>query len=238
MEASFSLFQPKAFGATHQGLVRGENQDAYFISPESGLYAIADGIGGMPGGANASKKALHALNRAIIENPLMTPGELLQQSHQAVYRLGKVLSPKYGIGTTLTAIYHPSARRYVLLHVGDSICLLIRHNQMETLSEDHVTERVHIVGQETSYAPALSSFVGQKGSLEYQAREVDLQAGDKLLLLTDGITKCISEEEILTITNVQKDPENLVQALITMANLRGGYDNATALALFMPDKSS
>ena len=217
-------------GQSHKGLVRGKNQDAFLENEDMGLFAVADGMGGLPGGRRASVQALDSLRRFLGDGEKGDLREAALYAHQAVQRLGKLVSPKYGIGTTLSALlWQPPLLQ--LAHVGDSVIYRIRGDTIESLTEDHVEERVKIVGRDTSYAAHLSAYAGQSKPLEPQFTQIRPEPGDCFILASDGVTKLIEENHIRIIACAQSDPKDIVAGLIEMAKLRGGEDNATALAL-------
>ena len=221
-------------GQSHPGLVRGENQDAFLENEETGLFAVADGMGGLPAGRRASVQVLDSLRRFFVEGGADDLREAALYAHQAVQRLGKLVSPIYGIGTTLSALlWRPPELQ--LAHVGDSVIYRIRGGEIRALTEDHVKERVKIVGRSTSYAASLTAYAGQAEPLEPQFVCFEPEPGDCFILASDGITKLIDENHIRIIARAQTEPKCIAGGLIEMANLRGGEDNATALALCFGD---
>lgn len=226
--ASFSY---QYFGASDVGLVRSENQDAFLVHQEKHLFAVADGIGGLPGGRKASNLALQTLQKVMTEKPLLDFAEACTEAHRAVLRLGRIISPKYGIGTTLTALQLRDHQLH-FVHAGDSVLFRHRSGVLDMLTVEHAYERIKILNGPSATAPALSSFLGHPTDFICQSEIITWQSGDRYLLATDGITKVIPDDDLAAIFEAQNDPENLTNGLITMARLRGGWDNATALAIF------
>lgn len=234
---SLTELQLRHYGQTDKGLVRGENQDAFIENEALGLFAVADGMGGLPAGRRASLQALNSLRRFVAEGEAGDLRDAVLYAHQAVQRLGKLVSPRYGIGTTLSAVLW-RAPVLQLAHVGDSVVYRVRGNEICSLTEDHVKERVKIIGRSTTYAASLTAYAGQAGPLVPQFVNIEPEAGDCFILASDGITKLIEESHIRIIAEAQSEPQAIVGGLIEMAKLRGGEDNATALALCFGNGSS
>ncbi len=207
-----------------------ENQDAFLESEELGLYGVADGMGGLPHGRRASVKVLSLLRKACAENPECDLNRAIHAAHQGVRRLGTIISPRRGIGTTLTACRW-RAPTLELIHVGDSVAYRVRRGIIGLITEDHVCDRVVVEGAGTSFAPVLTKYIGQEAAFKVQYQTLCPEANEWLVLATDGITKQIPMDEVGVIVATQKAPAKIAQALVTMANLRGGEDNATVVAL-------
>ena len=219
-----------AAGFSHKGKTRVENQDAFLESRDLGLYAVADGMGGLPFGRRASIQVLSILRKECSENPESDLGCGIQAAHRGVRRLGNIISPRRGIGTTVTACRWRSPV-LEFIHVGDSVAYRVGEGGARIITEDHVCDRVVIHGAGTSFAPALTRYVGQDGDLQVQYQRVAPVAGEWFVLATDGITKQIPNDELAVIVDAQKAPDRITRALVKVANIRGGEDNATAVVV-------
>ena len=145
-----------------------------------------------------------------------------------------------GMGTTLTMAYLIWPRMYVV-HIGDSRCYLLRGGQLSQLTHDHTAAQemvdqgtftaeqaarsplshilVHSIGHETSdFRPDVS--------------RTDLEAGDRVLLCTDGLTSQIDEARIAELLGGAESAEDAVDDLVDAANEAGGADNVTAVVSF------
>lgn len=225
------------------GRIRAENEDSFVCDDKGGLYGVADGIGGLPAGAQASQLAIATLQDYFVrQGPGRKPdyAMCLEEVNERVFRLGQTLSARMGIGTTLTAGHLVGDRLHVI-HVGDSILLRFRNGQIEQLTTDHNVEnevrlrlaRGEPVGLVMENRLALTRCVGQPPPLEGDILEFDLRAGDRYLFCSDGVTRMITPREIGARLALASNPEAWLKSLIERANERGGYDNATGVALFV-----
>ena len=230
----------KAGSATTVGCVRATNEDHHLVDTANGWFAIADGIGGLPYGERASECAIRQLVREIAR-----PGseernvtDTVRSCHDAVRKLGKVISPTMGIGTTLTAVHLVSPDSARLAHVGDSVAYRhsISTNSLRQLTTDHTSAvpRVKTIGgggADFQPPPSLDRYLGQAEPPECDSQVVRFRPGDRLILCSDGITKVIDEAEITAVSVAQPNPTALAEALVHIADLRGGFDNSTVIVM-------
>ncbi len=225
------------------GRVRAENEDSFLHDPGHGLYAVADGIGGLPAGAQASQTAIAAI-QDIFSRPAMFAkpdyAAALAEINERVFQLGRTLSARMGIGTTLT-FGHVSDQKLHVTQVGDSLLLRVRGGSIQQLTSEHNIEnevrqriaRGESVGLVLENRLALTRCVGQPPPLEGEHLEFALQKSDRYLFCSDGVTRMVEQREIAARLVGCEGPEAWATALIGLANDRGGYDNSTAVALFV-----
>ena len=235
--------QLRSFAFSHIGRVRPENEDSFLCDDGRQLYAVADGIGGLPAGAQASQKAIAVLTQLITPDPPpknLNYAEILQEINQQVFDLGRVLSPQSGLGSTLTWAHLVGVKLHIN-HVGDSAALRLRRKLLEQLTQDHTVEgenRARLARGEsgpflTGHPHALTRCVGQPPPLRSECLVHTILPHDRYLFATDGITHFISTAEIADLLQTATTPEEVVTKLIERANQRGGHDNATAVVLFI-----
>ena len=235
--------QLRSFAFSHIGRVRPENEDSFLCDDGRQLYAVADGIGGLPAGAQASQKAIAVLTQLITPVPPpknLNYGEILQEINQQVFNLGRVLSPQSGLGSTLTWAHLVGVKLHIN-HVGDSAALRLRRKVLAQLTHDHTVEgenRARLVRGEsgpflTGHPHALTRCVGQPLPLRSECLVHTILPHDRYLFATDGITHFISTAEIADVMQQATTPDEVVTQLIERANQRGGRDNATAVVLFI-----
>lgn len=230
--------------ATHTGRVRSTNEDDYLIYvpqdpgtlQQSGcLFVVADGMGGVTGGAEASRAAVRALAQSFIGNG--EPGAAESQNGaladrmrsgfaaatQQVLELSRESPSLRDMGTTLTAASLRGSR-LVLGHVGDTRCLLLRDGEIAQLTEDHA------VRSPDNY---LTRCVGAgQQSVDADVGNHRLQVGDRILLLTDGLWSVIDDQEIARIARVM-EPQLAAAELVRQANRAGGPDNSTVIIVHL-----
>src|SRR5436305_3610715 len=124
------------------GRVRRENEDRYLLDEKLMLFGVADGVGGLPGGAEAAQLAVEEITEAMRSTGANGDPDLVSivlRANKAVAALGHKMSPAMGIGTTLT-IGCVRADALQLAHVGDSRCYGAHAGKFSRLTEDHSVE--------------------------------------------------------------------------------------------------
>ena len=228
---------------TDIGKIREENEDRYLCDDELGLYAVADGIGGLAGGAQAAEEAivrLSSLSRKLPPKEDWDFQTLFQTINQHVAGVGQTIDAIYGIGTTLTvARLHNNSLH--IAHVGDSSCFLWRDENFEKLTLDHTVENELKVRQGRGVAVflsararnALTRCIGQPDPPLADVFVRPLQEGDRILLCSDGVTRFSRDREIAHLMATAANPGGALKRMIELAAARGGLDNATGVAVFV-----
>jgi PPM family protein phosphatase len=242
--ASFSFKMKKtAFGNTDLGCVRKRNEDAFLVDEKSEIYAVADGLGGLPGGDRASQLAVELLREAFpgpLNGVLPDFPALFESINERIFREGCLMKAEIGIGTTLTALFLPSDGSYIISHVGDSIAYLWRDSKLFQLTEEHTMEmelrnrssyRGEYIPEYLSHT--LTRCMGQMDAVEADQVKGEVLPGDVFLLCSDGIGKVLEPSFLEKYLREARTPQELVGNLIDEANRQGGPDNATAVAVFI-----
>ena len=224
-------------GATDQGRVRAVNQDAMFA--DRGLFVVADGMGGHQGGEVAANLAV----RTVASEPHDTAETLLgavKAANQVVHDTSIARPELHGMGTTLTAIAVINDERgphFGIVNVGDSRIYRQRNRTLHQLTYDHsyvaeLMRRGDIDEQEAAHHPyrnMLTRAVGVHAEVDVDDWAVEPEAGDRYILCSDGLTNEVSDAEINAVLNGNPDVSEAARALVQLANLNGGRDNATVL---------
>jgi serine/threonine protein phosphatase PrpC len=221
--------------------------------PQGSLFAVADGMGGAAAGEMASRLCLRTLYREIqsmIREVHQPDAILLQEilieavgnANQRVYDVGMRNSEYTGMGTTLTALLE--SQGYLLVgQIGDSRAYLLRESHIRQLTRDQ-----SLVGQKVSDGKMseeearrhperniLLQAVGVRPTVELVLKGISLEAGDVLLLCSDGLHSQMSAREIYEIVADSAGPGDACLDLVDLANERGGPDNITAVVIqFIP----
>lgn len=226
------------------GRVRKSNEDAFWH--DGRLFIVADGMGGHAAGEIASRIATETIRSwrfpdetAPEEVDRSAVREALLAANQAVYEKAQKDPACRGMGTTLTLALLSSSRA-TLGHVGDSRAYLIRDGRLIQLTEDHsvVAELIRSGGlteEEASAHPfrnLLTRALGTARDVEVDVETVRLEAGDGLLLCTDGLSGVLSDGELLRLASEAADPQSAVVRLLEAANAAGGPDNITAILIW------
>jgi PPM family protein phosphatase len=235
-------------GLTNQGLERARNEDNCFASAESdlALLVVADGMGGHRAGNVASAIAVGTaeqiwaeLDRSqlpSVQKARELVSNLLGDANGKIFKEAEKKSDRRGMGTTLTAALL-CGNRLTIGHVGDSRAYKILDGQISLLTKDHsligsLIEEGRLKPEEAENHPqkhVLTRALGVSSSIEVDITELEIDAGATLLLCTDGLTNMVRDSEILTLSIEKSEPAKLAEALIDLANSRGGYDNITVV---------
>jgi protein phosphatase len=236
----------RAAALTDIGRVRRENEDRFLADEKARVFGIADGVGGLPGGAEAAQLTVDEILAALRRNSNPAEAELVRIVHEtnlAVASLGRKLSPAMGIGTTLTfGIVRGTTLK--LVHVGDSRCYLVRNGEIRRLTEDHSVEnearmrraRGEVVYYHEANRNALTRCIGQPTPPEVDIIPQELEVGDRYLFCTDGVTRMIPDAELSALLRKPEEPEEAISEIVNLAVRRGGPDNATGVVIFVDAK--
>ncbi len=232
---------------------RSNNEDAFVVDHELGLFAVADGMGGYDGGEIASRLALDEVReflRALRDDPEQTwpfssdpalaPAENLvdqaiRLAHRAVIEARTHARPK--MGTTIATVVRPDERGpFVVAHVGDSRVYRWRGGELTQLTRDHsfieeLRETGAIAPEEE--LPYLRNYItralGVGGWSRPTVTRVDSRPGDRFLICTDGLT--VLDERELARHLAARSSQVAAERLVDAALARGSMDNITALVI-------
>lgn len=225
------------------GCVRKNNEDAYLVLPEYGVYAVADGMGGHLAGEVAARTALDEFKIRAPELKEIDHEELecwvknvLVRANREVFESSTRDPANEGMGTTLTVLVVRD-QSAVIAHVGDSRAYLWRENNLIPLTVDHslVGELVRlgqISPEEAETHPqrhVLVRAVGASWNIEVDSRPIEWKAGDVFFLCTDGFSNVISEQELVEVFLESSSWEERLEHMKQIILERGAPDNFTAL---------
>ncbi len=227
------------------GRVRRENEDRFLLDESVSLFGVADGVGGLPGGAEAAQLTLDEISGAIHLAATTGPINLVPIVHHAnvsVGELGKRISPAMGIGTTLTFGCIRNSK-LVIAHVGDSRCYVWRDGAVSLITDDHSVEnearlrraRGEVVYYHEANRNALTRCIGQPTPPDVDIIERPLVARERYFFCTDGVTRLVRSAEIGEMIGAASDPEPVLRDIIALAVRRGGPDNATGVMVFIDE---
>jgi protein phosphatase len=203
------------------------------------FFAVADGVGGQPGGDVASQLAISAVlagfsSTLASEALTVALPRLVQAANQRVFE-GAVHGFHSGsIATTIVAC----AIRYdrvVVSHVGDSRCYLIRRGEASALTRDHTVANEHIrlgilSSRQASAADTgnfLTRALGGELFINVDTSDHLLAAGDVLLLCTDGLHRSVTPADMVSAVSPKSDLKAAAAHLVSLANTRDGGDNVS-----------
>ena len=223
--------------STHIG-GRETNQDAVLVS--DGLFAVADGIGGLHNGEVASRLALDTLDAAFkVDRSVSGLLNACGEANRAVGQHQTADGEEATMGTTLVALAMTSDVKAVVLHTGDSRLYRLRRGRLEQLTHDHtVTAELVRTGelseedaQSHPYRHVLTRAIGVSPDVDIDYAGVSCEPGDRLILCTDGLFKVLSADEMKGVLASEAEPQQAADALVHGAAERGAEDNVTAMVL-------
>lgn len=242
-------------GLTDKGVVRLGNQDTFAIDNALGLWIVADGMGGYVGGGIASDLAVTAILKYLRDAPHHAAHEtdLLQNATTRLtdaIAAGKTAIQQRvadepllsGMGTTVVAAWlcPGPIPTLAIAHVGDSRAYLMREGHLTALTTDHsfvqqLVAEGHLSMEEALTHPKRNVLVNAVGSGYPSIPDVALHpllTQDIVLLCTDGLTKTLSDVDILSVIHgTGNNLEEGCRQLIAQANAQGGKDNTTVLLI-------
>lgn len=223
------------------GFVREKNEDSFLVDDGCGIYAVSDGVGGLPFGALASKLAVQFFQSSIhLPSDYVTEEELRRLAysiHKNIVDCGQVVGGENGIGCTFSGLRYVEDH-FSYVHVGDSSIFLHDENGLKKISKCHTLgdELIDKHGPDASidmpehYMHTLTRCMGQDIDFEVDIGEIKVVPGNKVLICSDGVTNMVALEEIEKMVS-SMDPEELVHGLVDLANQNGGTDNSTAVCV-------
>ncbi|MCO4743610.1 MAG: protein phosphatase 2C domain-containing protein [Proteobacteria bacterium] len=244
----------QSVAATHPGRRREINEDRVLRLPDERIFAVADGMGGPGAGDVAADLVLDAVKDARSGLAAALAAVELDRSAQARVAVTDAMTRIFGdanhrvrdaanrsgrsqMGSALVLLTFVRNFAYIA-HVGHGRAYLYRGGRLTQLTEDHsVAElryrRGRMTREEYEQSPdrhVLYQTLGSGADVDVDVAEVRLADGDQLLLCSDGLSRVLSEDELLGAFAAAKLPSTL-RTLIGTANQKGGPDNVSAIVL-------
>lgn len=219
------------------------------------LMVLADGMGGLQFGREASTVAKQAFIKAYCSKGKdCSISEALQQAllkgNEAVVSLAQEKDVSGNLGTTLVAaVVHNEHLHWIsagdsrlyLYRKGELSCLTVDHNYLHELYLD--VQKGTISKQDAENHPernALTSFLGEKDirKIEQNMKPIPLAIGDRIMVCSDGLYGTLSHKEILDCLAIP-DPNKIIEKLIAavLEKKRPNQDN-TSIALMSCEKET
>lgn len=230
--------------------------------PRPAVFAVvADGIGGHRAGEVAAELAVNYISQAISESNAKRPLKILENAiHDASQAIAAHSAGKMdeeGMGATCACVWIIENKLYTA-HVGDSRIYLLRGKYIRRLTTDHTwvqeaIEKGIITPEQAHDHPNVHVIRRHLGGVQLpqvdfrlrlddnetddeaqENQEYTLEPSDIILICSDGLTDLVWDDEILQTIRSKKDVKSAAEALVDMANKRGGHDNITVVLMSMP----
>jgi PPM family protein phosphatase len=249
-------------GLTDPGCVRPENQDRILFDDALGLYVVCDGMGGRRRGDFAAELATDSIRQYVessrdpkevtwpygynlqmsfAANRLLTAAKL---ANRQVWRRSEEAIEYLGMGTTITAVLFDNGSA-AIVNIGDSRVYLWRAATLEQLSVDDTVGGPGPTGafsMEMVRQPMLRSVLtraaGSQENADVHLKECKLEAGDVLLLSSDGLHGIVPDDRIGSILAAAESVNAAAAALIAAARDAGAPDNVSAVVVEYRDQAN
>lgn len=229
------------------GRVRKINEDSYFSYRNEKLIGgmVADGMGGEQAGEVASRMATMIVKDHIIRkfDPDMDYVQMSEVIRRAfieangeIYEYARHHEESSGMGTTASMAFVYKGK-LIVVHVGDSRVYTVKDDQIKQITTDHsyvqeLLSRGRITSDDAKNHPQknlITRAIGTEPSIKVDVLIQDY-SGEIVIVSSDGLTNLVSDEQIKYIINLHEDLQDGVEALVNLANKKGGADNITCLA--------
>ncbi|MFO0960342.1 MAG: protein phosphatase 2C domain-containing protein [Isosphaeraceae bacterium] len=218
----------------------------------SGLYIVADGMGGQMAGERASQMAVDIipieLGKRLGDDPTRLDDRAIRDAiRDAVGKANdEILAQSHldtecsSMGTTVVLSYFCKDRAYIA-GIGDSRAYRLRDRKIELLTEDH--SLAHALGKAGTIRPeevethkfkhVLYLYLGSRdvGAGPEDVRVLDLRPGDRYLLASDGLTGSVADHELAQLLAEYNDPQKAAEVLARRAIEAQSKDNVTCLVV-------
>jgi PPM family protein phosphatase len=220
---------------TDIGRVRENNEDAVMSS--SCLVAVADGMGGHPGGEIASAVAISLIQAAFTGQSLDELQSAVRAANRAIWDRSSGNAELEGMGTTICAGGLVADGKLAVVNVGDSRSYMLRNGSLTQLTQDHsvtaeAVRRGELSQQEAFNHPhrsVLTRALGVAPDVVLYSATQPILEGDRLLLCTDGLFNEVPDDEIASLMAETEDIQATADGLVELALSRGGRDNVSVV---------
>lgn len=235
------------FGLTDAGKVRRNNEDSLLVGDgvDETLFVVADGIGGFEAGEVASSMTVDVL-RGL--EPDESFDAAINEANRRILAAARDDDKLSGMGTTVVALRFGGTRDEPLAevsHVGDSRAYLLRDGDLNPLTEDHSLVAELVRSGDLTRAQAaehpqknlITRALGADAQVEADNATLPVEAGDRLLLCSDGLSDMVRENRIREILKQHPgEPETPARALLAAALAAGGTDNVTVVVVDVKER--
>ena len=262
IKKKYLIFDTSAL--TDTGMVRENNEDSLLVlnseevgvksAESSGIYMVADGMGGHQAGEVASDMAIQIISETLSDSlnqgggrlsPNLLIGQAVDKANTEIYKKARSKPQLFNMGTTVTLGLRLDNRLYIG-HVGDSRAYLVRNGRIRPLTEDHslvaqLLKEGMISAEEAKTHPdrnkiyrclGVSTRVDIDSYRKVGSKDwLSLHSGDTLVFCTDGLSGYVSDVDYLDCLLHADGAESACRELVRLANLKGGEDNISVIVV-------
>ena len=236
----------KSYAITDIGRKRQLNQDFIYLSETPignlpNVFIVADGMGGHNAGDYASRYAVETvvdeIGASFEKNPVRILGNAIEKANTLIRERAQEDAAYNGMGTTMV-IATCMGKYLEVANVGDSRLYVI-NDKIEQVTLDHslVEEMVRMGGIDRESARnhpdknIITRAIGARDYIETDFFSVELQAGDIVLLCSDGLTNMMEDDDIRQILTGDGSLKDRAEELVEAANRNGGKDNISVIVI-------
>jgi serine/threonine protein phosphatase PrpC len=239
------------------GNYRENNEDSIDVKqfPDMTVCLVADGMGGQAAGEIASKRAIEIIPRELKKNVVGAVGndetktivrKAIVQANEEIMAMAALDRDLKNMGTTVVlALWRKGSAVMYVAGLGDSRAYLIRSKKIEQLSVDHSIAQALVEAKTISAAEAkthryrnvLWKYLGSAEVGEGpEVKVVQLMAGDRFLLCTDGLSGVVNDDQLLNYIKDQTEPQQCADGLGQLALDSGSRDNVSCIVFDVVEK--
>ena len=223
---------------SHSGIKRDHNEDTYGIDLQSGLFLVADGMGGHDHGEIASALARDHILNAVKEGTTLK--QAILEANQEIINSSLEKPGDLPMGTTI-AMMRVKDNQYDCAWVGDSRIYRYSDKTLTSISSDHSYVQ-ELVDQDLITAAQARSHphrnvvtqalgVTDNSEIKVSLASGEINAGDKFLLCSDGLTEEVDDSHIAEIIQKEISAKEIGDQLLIKALENGGSDNITTIVI-------
>jgi serine/threonine protein phosphatase PrpC len=246
-------------GKTDVGCVRTNNEDNFGFDSRYGIFVVCDGMGGQAAGEVASKMGVDILLDYFRNHPpnaaeqslngqngsagAQSLANAIQLANKTIFQAGQQHNGRNGMGSTIVAAL-VRGNSLAIANVGDSRIYLVRQGAIQQLTQDHslVMEQVrqgYITleqAQQSQMQNIILRALGPEEVVDADIEDLVALPGDVLIMASDGLTRYVSDEDILKIVQSRQGLQQACGELVKRAREGGGDDNITCLLVRIVDR--
>jgi protein phosphatase len=233
------------------GNYRENNEDSIEVKtfPDMTICIVADGMGGQAAGEIASKRAIEVVPRELrkhltvqtdLEAARLVLKKAVVQANEEIITMGSLDRDLKNMGTTIVMVLWRKADEVLVSNLGDSRCYMIREGVIQQLTIDHSLAQALVENKTISPAEAkehrfrnvLWKYLGSKEVGEGpDVKVVSIQAGDKFVLCSDGMSGVVSDAQIQSFVAEHPEVQACADGLGQLALDNGSRDNVSVIVV-------